>query len=72
MKQSTGFYVIKMFILTLQAPTPENGQTHSNNSSQTFTPQDFLRTFDHFAAGYWKNIAVKENSVLNKARLNQN
>ena len=65
MKQSTGFYVIKMFI-----STPENGQTHSNNSSQTFTPQDFLRTFDHFAAGYWKNIAVKENSVLNKARLN--
>ena len=71
MKQSTGFYMIKMFILTLQAPTPENGQTHSNKS-QTFTPQDFLRTFDHFAAGHWKNIAVKENSVLNKARLNQN
>ena len=69
MKQSTGFYVIKMFILTLQAPTPENGQTHSNKS-QTFTPQDFLRTFDHFAAGHWKNVAVKENSVLNKARLN--
>ena len=24
---------VKLFILTLEAPTPQNGQTHSNNSS---------------------------------------
>ena len=31
--QSNYFYVIGTYALTLQAPTPQNGQTHSNNSS---------------------------------------
>ena len=44
-------------ILTLQAPTPEDGQTHSNNSnnwSANEQPTNCLSMFDHFVG-----LAVK-------------
>ena len=41
-------------ILTLQAPTPEDGQTHSNNSSANEQPTKCLSMFDHFGG-----LAVK-------------
>ena len=41
-------------ILTLQAPTPEDGQTHSNNSSANEQPRNCLSMFDHFVG-----LAVK-------------
>ena len=34
-------------ILTLEAPIPQNGQTHSNNSS-AILPTNCLSVFDHF------------------------
>ena len=41
-------------ILTLQAPTPEDGQTHSNNSSANEQPPTCVSMFDHFVG-----LAVK-------------
>ena len=41
-------------ILTLQAPTPEDDQTHSNNSSANEQPTNCLSVFDHFVG-----LAVK-------------
>ena len=56
--------------LTLQAPTPQNGQTHSNNSSAT-ADELFLSVLNHFmglALKGLKGVKAKTNSkndVLN-------
>ena len=45
-----------MQILTLSAPTPQNGQTQSNNSS-VFA--DELSVFDHFVGLPLKSLTMK-------------
>ena len=47
--------------LTLQAPTPQNGQTHSNNSLAV--ADELLSVFDHFvelALGGLTGVKEKE------------
>ena len=48
------FMVSQILILILYAPTPQNGQTHSNNSSAT--ADGCLNVFDHFVGLAFKGL----------------
>ena len=54
------------YILTLYAPTPQNGQTHSNSSSAI--ADECLSVFDHFVElalkGLVAEISIKQYPFL--------
>ena len=66
MKDKRAFEKVKLystdeqFFLTFYAPTPQNGETHSNNSS-AFADKLFLSLFDLFVG-----LALKALKIFNK------
>ena len=48
--------------LTLQAPTPQNGQAHSNNSSVCFSK--ILSVFDHFVGLALKTLKKSTKATI--------
>ena len=50
------------WLITLKAPTPQNDQTHSNNSSAT--ADKFLSVFDHFVTLALKGLMYNQWTLL--------
>ena len=46
---------------TSQAPTPQNGQIHSNNLSVSNLPANCLSVFDHFVKMARKGLSISKS-----------
>ena len=52
-KKKAMIQILMLIMLTLSAPTPQNGQTHSNNSSVTAN-EFFERVWPFCGVGAWR------------------
>ena len=57
-QHSQKIFTMKPFSLTLYAPTPQNGETHSSN-----LPANCLSVFEHFVGLACKGLNLKEFTI---------
>ena len=60
-------FLTNQFLLTLYAPTPQNGQKHSNNLS-AICRRIVLSAFDHFVGLTFKGLILYTHSPVGQKR----